>query len=95
LEIIMRINGRVLRPSTLAERRLLLGHLGVSFIRIPRSQNPYAVARRIERYLKKNEDVAFFKMLVTKRKRAVPPVTPDVDLPEPAPDSEHVAHAAE
>ena len=90
----MRINGRVLRPSTLAERRLLLGHLGVSFIRIPRSQNPYAVARRIGRYLK-NEDVAFFKKLVTKRNPALPPVTPDVDLPEPMPDGEHVAHAAE
>lgn len=43
----MRIHGRILRPSDLSERRLLLGCLGVPFVRVPRSQNPYVLARRI------------------------------------------------
>ena len=42
----MRINGRLLRPSTLAERRLMLGHFGTDCIRVPRTLNPFAVARR-------------------------------------------------
>lgn len=88
----MRICGRVLRPSTLAERRLLLGHLGTSFIRVPRSQNPYAVARRVRRFLEKNEDIGFLKRLAAK-KSPMPPVSPDVDLPEPTPDTEHGAAA--
>ncbi len=44
----MRINGRVLRPSTLAERRFLLS-LGLSSLRVPRRMNPYVVARRVGR----------------------------------------------
>jgi hypothetical protein len=44
----MRINGRVLRPSTLAERRFLLS-LGVSSLRVPRRMNPYVIARRLGR----------------------------------------------
>lgn len=44
----MRINGRILRPATLAERRLLLS-LGSSFYRVPRSENPFIVARRLRR----------------------------------------------
>lgn len=43
----MRIHGRILRPATLAERRFLLGCLGVPFIRVARSQNPFIVARRL------------------------------------------------
>jgi len=44
----MRINGRLLRPSTLAERRVLKG-FGVDYIRVPRRHNPYAVARQVQR----------------------------------------------
>lgn len=44
----MRVNGRLLRPSTLAERRLLKG-FGIDSLRVPRSHNPYAVARQIQR----------------------------------------------
>ena len=44
----MRINGRLLRPATLAERRLLLS-LGTSTLRVPRGMNPFAVARRLKR----------------------------------------------
>jgi hypothetical protein len=46
-----RIQGRTLRPSTLAERRLLLS-LGVDSVlgmRVPRSKNPYQVARVLRR----------------------------------------------
>lgn len=76
----MRICGRLLRPSTLAERRLLLGYFGASAVRVPRSQNIFAVARRIERYL---NDVVFFKKLAAPRRRPVPPIAPDMDSPEP------------
>ncbi len=44
----MRIIGRILRPSTLAERRLLLS-LGSDCYRVPRTENPYIVARRFRR----------------------------------------------
>lgn len=89
----MRVNGRLLRPATLAERRFMLGTLGVHFIRVPRSANPFAVARRLRRLVEKNDDIAFFRSLAAKGRFNVPPVTPDVDTPAP-PDVEHV-HAAE
>ena len=44
----MRIRGRIIRPSNLAERRLLLT-FGVPFIRVPRGTNPFIVARRARR----------------------------------------------
>lgn len=81
----MKIHGRLLRPSTLAERRLLLGHFGTTALRVPRSHNIFAVARRLERYLKKNEDLAFVQAMV-KRRRPLPPISPDVDVPEPVVD---------
>lgn len=84
----MRICGRLLRPSTLAERRLLLRHFGTSAVRIPRSHNIFAVARRVERYLNKNDDVVFLKKLGSVGRRCVPPVTPDVDSPEPPPGAD-------
>ena len=43
----MRITGRILRPSTLAERRLLLS-IGQPIVRVPRGVNPYLVARHPE-----------------------------------------------
>lgn len=89
----MRVCGRLLRPSSLQERRLLLGHFGASYIRVPRKQNIFAVARRIERYLKKNDDVIFFRKLAAKTR--TPPVSPDVDLPVPSPDGEEDVAAAE
>ena len=89
----MRICGRLLRPSTLAERRLLLSHFGTSAVRIPRSQNIFAVARRIERYLKKNDDVVFFKKLAAPTRRPLPPIAPDMDSPEPATGDDYAAAA--
>jgi hypothetical protein len=44
----MRIRGRVLRASTLAERRVLKA-LGVDALRVPRRLNPFAVARALRR----------------------------------------------
>jgi hypothetical protein len=43
----MRVNGRLLRPSTLAERRVLIA-LGIDSIRVPRHENPFRVARLVE-----------------------------------------------
>ena len=89
----MRVCGRSLRPSTLAERRLFLGHFGTSFIRVPRTQNPYAVARKIRR-LVMNAELSFLYDLVRRSKKyAVPPVSPDVDMPESVPEAEDVAAA--
>ena len=44
----MRIQGRQLRPSTLAERRVLKS-LGTDVLRVPRKLNPFAVARHIRK----------------------------------------------
>lgn len=91
-EVYMRIRGRLLRPSTLAERRLLLGHFGTSCIRVPRTHNVFAVARRIERYLRKNEDLVLLRKVVA-TKRPMPPLSPDLDVPTPSRDDEDVAAA--
>lgn len=80
----MRVCGRLLRPSTLAERRLFLGHFGVDTIRVPRSLNPYSVARRVRR-VAMNAELAFIRDLVRRPKKYdVPPVSPDVDVPDMA-----------
>jgi hypothetical protein len=44
----MRIQGRQLRPSNLAERRILKA-LGTDVLRVPRKCNPFAVARHIKK----------------------------------------------
>ena len=91
----MRIRGRSLRPSTLAERRLMLGHFGTDCIRVPRTLNPFAVARRIRR-LACNEELSFMHSLACRMKKFnAPPVSPDVDVTEPAPEAEDAAAAAE
>ena len=43
-----RITGRTIRPSSLAERRILLS-LGSPTLRVSRRQNVYVVARRLAR----------------------------------------------
>ena len=77
----MRVNGRVLRPSTLAERRLFCS-LGTTSIKVPRSYNPYVIARRAKR-LAENQtpDFLMLKELVAKYHPHEP--TPDVDTSEP------------
>jgi len=47
----MRVNGRTLRPTTLAERRVLK-RFGIDWLRVPRGKNPFAVARQIARAAK-------------------------------------------
>jgi hypothetical protein len=44
----MRIQGRQLRASNLAERRIMKA-LGTDVLRVPRRLNPFAVARHIKR----------------------------------------------
>jgi hypothetical protein len=92
----MKVNGsRVLRATTLAERRLLLS-MGVPFVRVPRRLNPYVVARRLAR-LAKNEgpDAMLLRQLVERTKAKVLVIPPaEVDTPEPvetAPVMQHVA----
>ena len=88
MEVFMRVNGRVLRPSTLAERRLFTA-LGTQTIKVPRSHNPYVVARRASR-LAENQNAAFLLLreLVAKYNRPASPIptesapSPDVDTTE-------------
>lgn len=87
----IRINGRTIRPGCLISRRFFLGTLGVDRIRVPRSQNPFAVARRLRRYLQGGDELVAFQKLA--RRLPVPPVSPDVDLPEPIVGDDHAAAA--
>jgi hypothetical protein len=67
----MRIQGRTLRPSNLAERRLLLSSLGTQTVRVPRKTNPYLIARRLERAAKGNNPDILFVCDVLNRARGV------------------------
>ena len=74
----MRISGRTLRPSNLAERRLMLS-MGVRSVRIPRNHNPYIVARRLARAARgDNDDQQCLRSLLS----------PDVREPRPSPDAD-------
>jgi len=56
--------GRLIRPSNLAERRLLLS-LGIVVLRVPRVTNPYVIARRLERAARRDsEDLVLLRDLV-------------------------------
>ena len=71
-----RITGRLIRPSNLAERRLMFS-LGLgSTLRVQRSANPYAVARRLKRLLGASPDAQYLRGLGTK-KPVMPPALPD------------------
>ena len=84
----MRVNGRTLRPSNLAERRLL-SSLGVDSIRVPRDMNPFAAARRVRRAAQCTcPDHLFARELAARmHKRAgdPPEPSPGFDVPEPVP----------
>lgn len=82
----MRICGRVLRASDLQERRFLLGQLGVPALRVPRTENPYAVARRLRRLAhERSDDIMYLRSLVrrTKGPPVMPPVSPAPDHSDP------------
>ena len=65
----MRIQGRTLRPSNLAERRLLLSSLGTQTLRVPRKVNPYFLARKLERAAKGSHPDVLFVCDVLNRTR--------------------------
>jgi len=68
----MRIQGRTLRPSNLAERRLLLS-LGSPTLRVPRAANPYLIARRLERAARgDNPDVLFVCDVICRARQPKP-----------------------
>lgn len=72
-----RIRGRIIRPSSLAERRLMLS-LGLSTtLRVPRSENPFSVARRLKRVAhNESPDVDYLRRLALKGD-ITPPELPD------------------
>jgi hypothetical protein len=51
-------------------------------LRVPRSENPFAVARTIKRLARDNDDVMFLKMVVRKNQSHEPKPSPEVDQPE-------------
>jgi hypothetical protein len=64
----MRIRGRRLYPSTMAERRLMMRLSGVP-IYAPRKTSPYLLARRIERASRTDHpDVLFVREVLRRRK---------------------------
>jgi hypothetical protein len=78
----MRINGRVLRPSSLAERRLFHS-LGTDSIRVPRSMNPYAVARSARRLVvQEPKELVLLRQLVQRSRSRTFEPSPGVDLPD-------------
>ena len=85
----MRILGRTLRASDLRERRVLIA-LGVDPVvglRVPRSENPFAVARTIKRLARDNDDITFLKMIARKNKTPEPRPSPGMDVPTEFPDA--------
>lgn len=79
----MRINGRTLRPSTPTERRLLKS-LGSEALHIPRRENPFRVARKIEQLASKidQELIALRRLTQSHLKPREPQPSPGLDLPE-------------
>lgn len=89
----MRITGRVIRPSTLSERRLMLSQLGTPALRVPRRVNPYLAAWRLARAARTdNPDLLFIRdmMARTRAPQSTPSLpTPDVDTPDADPACDH------
>ena len=87
----MRIRGRVLLPQDLRERRLLKS-MGLDFIRCPRRQNPFAVARLVRRLSFGGVDMPKLKAMLAKRPVPAMPSQP-MELPDStsAPRQEHAA----
>lgn len=87
----MRIQGRTLRASNLAERRVLLS-LGIDHLnfRVPRRLNPFAVARQVKRLAAGRGDMPTLKAMLAKRMLPTPPQLPD-STTEPRVDAEQRA----
>jgi hypothetical protein len=84
----MRIQGRCLRPSTLAERRILKT-LGVDFLRVSRRQNPFAVARSIRKLAAGRGDLPALRAMLAK-----PSAAPSLPDSTSAPRTDGEQHAA-
>jgi hypothetical protein len=91
----MRICGRTLRPSTLAERRVMLA-LGFPTLRVPRGMNPFIVARRVSRLARGHtDDHAYLRELVRAQRRPAPPSPqPEPDTTEPVGPELMAVHAS-
>jgi hypothetical protein len=84
-----RLNGRIIRPSSLSERRVLKS-LGVDFIRVPRNRNPFILLRKIRRLGEgRGGDLPALKALLQQTRVPVP-VLPD-STTEPRSDGEQGA----
>ena len=64
--------GRILRPSSLKERRFFLSAFGSTSFRVPRALNPYALARRIRRAVT-NSELDYFAALGQRARRRLEP----------------------
>ncbi len=85
----MRINGRTLRASTIAERRLLRS-LGVEALHVPRRENPFRVARKVEQIIRRQEEeLILLRSLAQGHQPREPKPSPDVDLPFTQEHEEH------
>jgi hypothetical protein len=79
----MRIQGRVLRASNLAERRVLKS-LGLDELRVPRKLNPFAVARHVRKIASgTGGSLPELRTMLAKR----PVATPDMPVVPTLPDS--------
>jgi hypothetical protein len=91
-----RVNGRLLRPSNLDERRVFK-HLGVDFIHVSRGRNPFAVARMLSRLAKSNSaELSIIREILEddRVRRPLLPI-PDPMIPDPlGPASPWCPHAA-
>ena len=87
----MRIQGRILRASNLAERRVLLT-LGIDHhnFRVPRRLNPFIVARHVRKLAAGRGDMPALKMLLQKTRTPAPTELPD-STTEPRTDGEQRA----
>lgn len=71
----MRVRGRKIWASTLAERRLLMSMGGMP-LRVPRGVSPFVVARRLTRAAaSEHPDVVFVRELLSRRRGAPCEVT--------------------
>ncbi len=78
----MRIQGRVLRASNLAERRVLKS-LGLDVLRVPRRLNPFSVARHVKKIATGlGGNLPELRAVLKKHERPTPPSLPD-STPEP------------
>ncbi len=84
----MRIRGRTLRPSTLAERRTMISLFGTATIRVPRRSNPYVVSRRIARVARGTADSDWLKQAVASSEPVEHSAQPVPKPPKPAPDGD-------